>query len=125
MLLPGGALGGEVVAPPARWSARDAYGTAQLETNPADPYSVNVWGAAAGGYFYVMAADRENRWAQHIADAPQVRLKVCEDVYELRAVEVTDAATRDAVIAAVRRKYDFEPTAEQRSRGTLFRMEPR
>ena len=42
VLLPGGKLNGETRPVPADWAFAGDYGTAQLETRPEDPYSVNV-----------------------------------------------------------------------------------
>jgi len=42
-LLPGGALEGPTAAAATDWSFTDAIETVQLESNPADPYSVNIW----------------------------------------------------------------------------------
>ena len=91
-LLPGGALDGELAPPPADWSfARDA-GTVQIETNPAEPYSVNVAPTVLDGKMYVYAGDSETQWVQHIAANPDVRFRVGETLYELRAERVSDAA---------------------------------
>jgi hypothetical protein len=126
-MLPGGALVG-VVAPaaPADWSFTDPVEVVQLETRPADPYSVNVWGVAANGAFYVASGrGEENAWAGHILEDPRVRLRVGEDIYELRAVRTDDPAERDAFLQAAHQKYDFEVDAEQRSKAILFRLDPR
>ena len=45
-LLPGGALDGAPAPVPDDWSATDDVKTVQLETRPADPYSVNKIGRA-------------------------------------------------------------------------------
>ncbi|MBW2363356.1 MAG: hypothetical protein JRG84_20865 [Deltaproteobacteria bacterium] len=41
-LLPGGALEGEARPLPPEWSFAGDYGTAQLQTKPEEPYSVNL-----------------------------------------------------------------------------------
>jgi hypothetical protein len=46
LLLPGGKLDGVAQSAPADWSIADEVDTVQLETNPHDPYSVNIWAAA-------------------------------------------------------------------------------
>jgi hypothetical protein len=48
LLLPGGALEGATVPTPEGWSFTDDVDTVQLETNPTDPYSVNIWVIAPG-----------------------------------------------------------------------------
>ena len=126
VMLPGGRLAGDVRPVPTDWSFSETIETIQLETRPEEPYSVNLWGVAAGGDFYVMSGDAANRWAGHIAADPDVRLKVCEDVYEMRAVEVSDESVRQSVLAAVQAKYEgFEPTDERVAGATLYRLDPR
>ena len=124
VMFPGGTLSGEVSPPPSDWAFSDAIDTVQLETNPADPYSFNVWGVAALDAFYV-AGDRDNQWAQNIRANPNVRLRIDGVVYELAAIETTEDTELDAFLEAARRKYDFEPDAEQRARASLFKLTPR
>ena len=102
-----------------------AIETVQLETRPDDPYSVNVWGVHVGHRFYVVAAEKDGRWARYIAEDPRVRLRLGDDLFELRAVLTDDPSELDAFLAAAKRKYDFEPKPEQRAKAALFRLEPR
>jgi hypothetical protein len=127
VMVPGGELSGTVKPVPGDWSFTDSVETVQLETRPEDPYSVNVWGVAAGGGFYIASGRGESAaWAKHIAADPRVRLRVGEDVYELSAVRTTDEVEMAAFIEAAKRKYeDFEPDKRQRSEAILFRLEPR
>jgi hypothetical protein len=124
-MLPGGVLPGAVQAAPDDWTFSDDVEIVQLETRPGDPYSVNVWGVGIGESFYVAAGDPANAWAQELAQNPDVRLKVGESLFELRAVRVDDADEIDACLAALKRKYDFEPDPDQRANAMLFRLEPR
>ena len=66
-LLPGGALNGETGSTPADWGFAGDYGTAQLETRPEDPYSVNIAFTVLDGSLYVNAGDTETRWVQNMA----------------------------------------------------------
>ena len=127
VMVPGGTLSGTVKPAPSDWSFTDSVETVQLETRPEDPYSVNVWGVAAGGAFYIASGRGESAaWAKHIAADPRVRLRVGEDLYELGAVRTTDEAELNAFIDAAKKKYeDFEPDERQRSEAILFRLEPR
>ena len=59
-MIPGGELSGTVVPVPADWSFSDAIEIVQLETNPDDPYSVNVWGVGVGPIFYVASASESS-----------------------------------------------------------------
>jgi hypothetical protein len=125
LIIPGGALSGEVVTEPVTdWSFLED-GIFELETRPDDPYSVNIWGVGVGEYFYVAASDAQNEWAKGIAADENVRLKVGESLFELRGVRVEDEAEIEVCLTAIKRKYDFEPDADQRGSATLFRLEPR
>ena len=71
----GGQLEGPTAPVPDDWSFSDAVETVQLETRPADPYSVNIWGVArSGGYYIASGKGMDAAWAQHIAEDPRVRL---------------------------------------------------
>jgi hypothetical protein len=121
----GGALSGPSKPHPESWSFSDSVEVVQLETRPDDPYSVNIWGAAVGSHFFIAAGDQASEWVAHLNDDPNVRVKVGDAIYELRAVRSTDAAERDAFLAAVKHKYDFQPEADQVEQAPLFRLEPR
>ena len=125
--LPGGRLSGEV-APnaPADWSFADEHEVVQIETRPSDPYSVNLWGAGVGESFFVAAGEGETAdWAHHLLEDPNVRLRVGDTIYELRAVRIQDEAEVTRFMSALRRKYEFEPTEEQRRDAWLFRLDAR
>lgn len=95
-LLPGGALSGSVVPAPANFAfARDA-GTVQLETRPADPYSVNIACAIVGDGLYISAGDNRSQWVENMEADPRVRMRIAGMIYELRAERVTEAAELDA-----------------------------
>ena len=121
--IPGGELAGQVVAAPDDWKFTDAIDTVQLETRPEDPYSVNIWVAAVGDELYF--ATGETTWASHLAEDPRVRLRVEGRIYELRATRSESAADRDAVLAAMKRKYDFEPDPEDTDGASVYRLVPR
>ncbi len=125
VMFPGGKLSGTAKPAPADWSFSDAVETVQLETRPADPYSVNVWGVGLGPRFYVAAADRDSRWVGHVAQDPRVRLRVGDEVFDLRAERAEDPAELDAFVAALERKYDYEPDPELRAHALIFRLGPR
>ena len=125
VMVPGGALSGSVQPVPSDWSFSDAIETIQLETRPSDPYSVNLWGIGIGKVFYVAAGSSESRWASNISEDPRVRLRLGDDLYELQATRTKDQAELDAFLAALKRKYDHEPEADEREGATLFRLEAR
>ena len=89
-LMSGGRLDGEVAPVPADWAVIGDYGTCQLETRPADAYSVNIAYTVLNGQLYINAGDTETQWVQNIDLDPRVRLRVDGVLYELRAERVTD-----------------------------------
>ena len=91
VMIPGGELGGAVKPVPADWEPLVPFGTVQLETNPGDPYSVNIACVLVDGVPQVNAGDTEAQWVQNMNADPRVRLRVRGDVYELVASRITDA----------------------------------
>ena len=122
VVIPGGRLSGETTSVPADWSFSDEVQTVQLETRPADPYSVNVWGVAVGEDFYVASAKADNAWAEHIAADDRVRLRIGGAIYEMRAERDDTPKAREHFLAAAAAKYDFEPEPDQTSEAVLFRL---
>jgi hypothetical protein len=87
---------------------------------------VNVWGVGLGGRFYIAASSRESTWARNIVADPRVRLRVGEDLFELRATPAEDPAEIAAFVAGLERKYDYEIGPElETGDAVLFRLEPR
>jgi hypothetical protein len=127
VMIPGGRLSGTTQPVPESWRFTDAHEDVQLETRPADPYSVNVWVVAVGDDLFVASGrGAESAWARHIAADPNVRLRVGDDIYELRAVEADTKLDRRRFTAALSRKYDdYEPDEEESARAILYRLEPR
>jgi hypothetical protein len=126
--LPGGQLSGELEpTTPSDWAFADEEKTVQLETNPSDPYSVNVWGAGIGaGFFLAAGGGSESKWAQNIARNPEVRLRIDGRIYELRAVRVDeDPKLREDFLAAVKRKYDWDPPDDETQKAWLYRLDSR
>ncbi len=89
-VFPGGRLSGEPTATPAEWRFAGDYGTAQLETRPEDPYSVNVTYTVVQGALYVNAGGTESRWVGYLQENPLVRLRLEGALYDLAAERVTD-----------------------------------
>jgi len=95
--LGGGALSGEIVSPPGSFSAwAEQESVIQLETNPREPYSVNIAYTVLGEDLYVYAGDTKTKWVEHMEVDPNVRFRREGLVYELRAERVTDDAERAA-----------------------------
>ena len=125
VLLPGGALEGKPAAVPESWAFTDEVTTVQLETRPAQPYSVNIWVTAAGGALYVHAGANRSEWVEHIEADPNVRLKVEESIYELTAARVTDQSEFDRFSDAYEKKYGRRPRNENVAEVYLFRLSAR
>jgi hypothetical protein len=88
-LMSGGKLEGESQAAPQNWVFAGDYGIGQLETHPAEPYSVNLAYTVVGGVLYVNAGGTETQWVQNMKAHPGVRLKIEDTIYALHAERVT------------------------------------
>jgi len=122
VLLPGGALEGSPEPLPESWAFTDAVDTVQLETRPAEPYSVNIWLTAADGHLYVHAGANRSRWVEHLESDPRVRVRVGESIYELAAARVCEQAEFDRFAAAYEKKYGLRPRNESVAEAYLFRL---
>ncbi len=89
-LLPGGALTGESRPAPSDWAFAGDYGTAQLETRPSEPYSVNLAYTIVAGALYINAGGSETQWVKNMTMDDNVRLRLEGVLYDLRAERVTD-----------------------------------
>ena len=122
--LPGGRLSGTPTPPPPDWASVPDYRTVQLETRPSDPYSINVWGFGSGPYFYI-ACRPTSGWLPYIQADPNVRLRIHDAVYELRAQRTESPADFDRYVDAMKARYDWAPSDEDRATAWLLRLEPR
>ena len=122
VIFPGGALEGATEPLPGSWAFTDAVKTIQLETNPADPYSVNIWVVALGPHLYVHAGANRATWIEHMEADPRVRLRVDEAIYELSAARVTEQAEFDRFSDAYEVKYGRRPRNGNVSEAYLFRL---
>lgn len=125
VMLPGGELSGEVESHPESWDFAAEIEVFQLETNPDDPYSVNIWGIASGPDFLI-GGKADGGWATRVVADPRVRLRVGDALYELKAVPVDDDDAKILLfIGAMKDKYGREVDPEERSGSQLFSLEPR
>ena len=130
----GGELSGTQAPPPAHWS--DVPDVVQLEVRPAEPYSVNVWCVVVGKDLYIAASSEDREWVDAIRGDSEVRLRMGDTLYPLRAVELDDVSVsrtqlRDAYLAKygssdgllnrLRRNQASKAVAE----GVVFRLERR
>lgn len=120
-----GGLEGAVAELPASFKEIGRQKIVQLETNPADPYSVNLWVIGNETSLYIFAGDSETTWVQHIAADPNVRLKLAGSIYELAATRVTDADEFEQFAQAWESKYGNRPRNENVDETWLLRLAAR
>ena len=125
LLVSGGQLEGTLAPLPESWAFTDAIDTIQLETNPAEPYSVNIWVAAVDPFLYVHAGDNRSTWVAHMEADPRVRLQVEDAIFELSAERVTEQAEFDRFSDAYAAKYYGRPGNENVGEAYLFRLSGR
>ena len=125
VLFPGGALEGEVAPVPSDWSFTDEISTIQIETNPADPYSVNIWVLALDGSLYLHAGANRAAWVEHLEADPRLRIRVEGKLYELAASRVTDAAEFARFADKYENKYGTRPRNENVAEVYLLRLDAR
>ncbi len=104
-VIPGGRLSGEDIAGPVTdWSFIQQHPIVTLEVRPSDPYSVNTSCFLHEGVPYVRSSPRfpllqvrqlfwgsgESHWALLLLQDPNMRLKVGNKIYTVRATRVED-----------------------------------
>ncbi len=120
-----GELSGSLTEPPADWTAVASEDVIELETNPAEPYSVKLWIIGQGADLYVHAGANRATWVEHIEQDDNVRLLIGESLYELRAVRVESAEEFAAFAAVYEEKYGNRPRNENVNEAYLFKLLPR
>lgn len=123
--LGGGALSGDVVAAPESWDEwTESASVIQLETNPAEPYSVNIAYTIVGEHLYVYAGDTKTRWVEDMEADPSVRFRRGGLIYELRAVRVSDEAERVAFAKVWAARGSFSRDPQTLGEVWLYRLLP-
>ncbi len=125
VLVPGGALEGTAAGTPDSWAFTDEIDTVQLETNPADPYSVNIWVTRVDELLYVHAGANRATWVEYMESDPNVRLQVEESIYELASARVGTQEEFDRFSDAYEQKYGRRPRNENVAEAYLFRLAAR
>jgi hypothetical protein len=125
MILPGGKLSGTPTPAPADWSAVDSVKTIQVDFRPQDSYSHNIWGVGIGPDLYIATGAKGTRWTPYVAADPNVVVRVGTQLYDLKAVPVTDADERARVAAAYVKKYDVKADDNWVVQGMIFRLDRR
>jgi len=88
-IFPGGRLSGRE-ARADRWTeVVSGSGTLDLETRPADPYSVRIGFRLRNGNVYIDPTE-ERGWYQNLKAEPAVRVRFGDRIYRARAVLVVD-----------------------------------
>jgi hypothetical protein len=108
LLMPGGALRGELVTDPVDdWGfVEDTF--VDLEVRPSDPYSVELNYFVRDGRLYIDPAEGR-RWLDHLRADPRVRVRFDGKIYERVAVLVEDPEELEG----------FDPTR------FVYRLDPR
>lgn len=111
---PGLHLQGDVATLPSDWSFTDQYKEIALEVHT--PYllahSVTIWCAAVGGHLYVGArAPETKRWPGWVDRDPDVRLRIGEEIYEVRLAPLDEGDRIALVRAAYASKYELPDPA--------------
>jgi hypothetical protein len=119
----GGKLSGDEATPPDNWAQLAAEETFQLETRPADPYSVNIWAVGIGADVYIGTGPDGTRWSEHLAADPRVRLRVGETLYSLVAHPVTAPEERRDVAVAYAEKYGMDPRENWVGEALVWRLD--
>jgi hypothetical protein len=125
IVMAGGELTGEVSDPPVDWTELSEEEIIQLETQPDDPYSVNIWMVAVGPDLYVATGDDPTNWTAHIEANPDVRVRIRGVIYELEASLVDDVEEKTRIGMEYVRKYDVDDDDNWVQNGQLFRLDRR
>lgn len=73
------------------------------------PHSVTIWCAQLDGNLYIAAGQAATKnWPGWVDDAPDVVLKIGEDLYEARLTSLTDDAEIVRLQAAYAEKYNLD-----------------
>ena len=122
VLLPGGEPEGETAATPESWAFTDEVSTIQVETRPADPYSINIWAVGLDEYLYLHAGENRTTWIEHIEFDPLVRVRIDGTIYELRAARLDGADEFARFADAYEIKYGMRPRNENVAEVYLYRL---
>lgn len=118
-------LTGNNAVPPVDWTELNRVDVVQLETRPADPYSINIWAVGIGPDMYVATSADGTNWTEHLEVDRNVRLRINDQIFALKAVPVTDPQERATVAAEYVRKYDVDAGDNWVSEGRIYRLDRR
>ena len=121
----GGELSGELTEPPAVWAFEEDSALAQLETNPDEPYSINLVYVQLNGNLYAYAGDTRTNWVQNIERNPDVKIRIGDAIYPLRAVRVPAGEELTAFAKVWAERSIFQRDPMQFEEVWLYRLESR
>ncbi|MEE2839702.1 MAG: hypothetical protein VYC91_04155 [Acidobacteriota bacterium] len=126
--LPGKRITGEEVAEPNDdWSFMEPSTRVTLEVRPSDPYSVDIRAYLHQGVLYLNSISPERRWTQYLHEDPNLRLKVENTIYQVRATWVEDPALVSEIQKA---REQISPrlaqrTPQEKAQNGYFRIDSR
>ena len=120
-----GALEGTLTPAPTDWTEAASPSVIELETNPAEPYSVKLWIVGTGEKLYIHAGANRTTWVEHMEVDPRVKVLANGALYELTSERVTSAEEFAAFADVYEEKYGNRPRNENVDEAYLFRLFPR
>ena len=94
----------------------------QVETNPEAPYSVNLWIVNIDNTPHIFSGDNLSQWAKNILKNDEVRLKIGENIYPLRATRVVETERFEQFARGWDEKYGHRPLNENPTETYLFQL---
>ncbi len=125
--IPGGSLDGDAGTVPSDWNAVMGadHALCEIESRPADPHSIQLDCFTYEGALYVQSHRwvkaswwPVKSWASVWIEHPDVRVRIGDALYDLKAMPVSAGPERDAILGM--RGYDPIPEGI-----VVFRFEPR
>ena len=114
--VPGGSLEGTLATPPSDWSDALSDGRAfcEVESRPSEPHSIQLDCFVHEGRLHVHSHRwafapwwPTQSWAAIWVEQPEVLVRIDTALFELRAVHITNASERSAILES--RGYDPVP----------------
>jgi hypothetical protein len=128
----GGALQGAKADTPASWVIVDGVEHVQLETiNKGKPRSVLIWVGTADDRLYVATSlisgsnnPADRTWVKNVMNNPNIRLRVQDEIYRLKAVRVVEPVRLEIARSALMLKYEVA-VDEQSSSAWVYELQAR
>lgn len=122
-------LRGDAKSFPADWSFADTHQTLLVETHPwyLIPHSVTIFFVTDKGNLYLHADyppggkfPSGKSWTAAVGHDPNVRVKIGNDVFDGKAVLVTDPAEFNALFEDFQKKYPRSPFSKESRRPDVY-----